>query len=124
MSVYKEGFYAVEEIQNQSKQIYQDACDYGAPVKVGDSLWNWVKQACEWYGVKGTRKVSCGGKQVDMVISLMNEWTPPYKTHYFKISYFKTGGNEKNFDGFFEVSEIKSAKEISEFKSIESKQYA
>ena len=33
MSVYKEGYKAIEMIERSSKQIYSDACDFGAPTK-------------------------------------------------------------------------------------------
>ena len=36
MSVYKEGYYAVREIQSQSVHIFSDAGDYGTPCKKGD----------------------------------------------------------------------------------------
>ncbi len=117
MSVYKEGFYAIDEIKEKSKQIYPDACDFGAPVNEGDPLWNAVKQAVQWYAVKGTREEYDNGNQVNVTISLQDEWNAPYKTHYFRISYFKT--KKTGFDGFFEVSEIKRNSEIKELKEIE-----
>ena len=36
MSVYKEGYYIIDEIERASYQIYPDAADYGAPVVKGN----------------------------------------------------------------------------------------
>lgn len=104
MSVYKEGYYAVELINKASKQIYSDACDYGAPVKKGDSLWNWTKQLVEWYGVQGTRQVSeyGTGATVEHVVELMDEWNTG-RIDRFKVSYITTRGDRRH-DGYVTVS--------------------
>lgn len=44
MAVYREGYKAIEMIEKSSKRIYNDACDYGAPTKSGDVIWNYAKQ--------------------------------------------------------------------------------
>lgn len=124
MSVYKEGYHAVELIQKRSTQIFSDACDYGAPTKEGDELWKWVKQAVEWYGIKSTRGahlISDREKQIEIIISLMDEWrysddaeygkrlNEDNYTEYFKITYFKTRMTRSlhpGNDGFFTVEKI------------------
>ena len=130
MSVYKEGYHAVELIQKQSKQIWPDACDFGAPTKEGDEVWNWAKQLTEWYGIKKTRtfhSFSHGTKQVSMIVSLMNEWkysddmdngkrvNEDDYTEYFRVTYYKT--KNEQFDGFFEVEKVTNPKLISKYKA-------
>lgn len=107
MSVYKEGYYAVELIKKQSKQLYADACDFGAPVKKGDDLWNWAKQAIDWYGNPKTRKQDNygTGTTVSQVIELMDEWNTGKEEH-FKITYTTTR-RDKRMDGFLTVSKIR-----------------
>ena len=106
MSVYKEGYHAIQLIQSQSKQIYPDACDHGAPTREGDSLWAWVKQLIDWYGVKGTRQQTnySTGKMVSHIIILKDEWNGGWEEH-FKITYTTTYGN-KNHDGYFQVERV------------------
>ena len=40
MAIYREGFHAVKSLQEQAIRIYDDACDYGVPVKKNDANWN------------------------------------------------------------------------------------
>ena len=134
MSVYKEGYHAVELIQKQSKQIYSDACDYGAPTKQDDEIWKWVKQASEWHGIKSTYKrvgYSTASKEASIVISLMNEWkysddaeygkrlNEDDYTEYFKITYIKTNMKRSlhpGNDGFFTVEKITDSTLRKEYK--------
>lgn len=76
MAVYREGYHAIELIQNNSFQIFPDACDFGVPVKKGDEIWNWSKQLIEQYGVEGTRKENRYGTgySVEAQVELMDEW--------------------------------------------------
>jgi len=112
MSVYKEGYHTVELIQKQSKQIWPDACDFGAPTKKDDDLWKWVKQASEWYGIKTCRKSDYTG-HVSTIISLIDEWavsdgrkTEEQATEYYHINYYKGKNIPGGYDGFFEVTLI------------------
>jgi len=126
MSVYKEGYHAVELIQKGYKQIWPDACDEGTPVKEGDQTWKWVKQLCEWYGIKSTREVSvinAGNKTVKIVVSLMNEWQPPYQVQYFEVSYYKAPRIPGGYDGFFAIEEITNPTYIQKLKIAEKAQY-
>jgi hypothetical protein len=101
MSVYKEGYYVVDIISKASKQIYLDACDFGAPANKGDNIWNWAKQLVDWYGVEGTRKsINYGtGKIVESIVKLMNEGNGRYDE--FKITYTTT--YNKKYDGYFTI---------------------
>ena len=107
MSVYKEGYYAIQLIQQRSRQIYPDAADYGAPTKQGDDLWMWVKQAIDWYGVKGSRQQTnySTGATVSHVISLIDEWNGGYEDQ-FRITYTTTRNNESH-DGYFTVERVR-----------------
>jgi hypothetical protein len=58
MSVYKEGYHIISTISKHSERIFDDAADYGAPVRNGDQLWCNASQLVDWYGVKGTRQES------------------------------------------------------------------
>ena len=108
MSVYKEGYHAIQLIQSQSKQIYSDACDHGAPTREGDSLWMWVKQLIDWYGVKGTRQQTnySTGTTVTQEVELMEEsiWNNR-RTERFRVTYVTTRGN-KQHDGYFQVDRV------------------
>ena len=109
MSVYKEGYFIVESLQKQSKQIYPDACDFGVLVKKGDANWNMAKQLIEWYGVKETRKVEVysTGKSVDCDVELLDEWavsdkrkTEKEALDKFRISYTTCKVKGVDCDGY------------------------
>lgn len=114
MSVYKEGYSTIRKITSQSVQIYSDACDYGAPVKVGDILWNDLIQLVEFYGVEGTKtkdKLGCSVK-----VFLMDEWavsderkTVKEAEEFFMVSYNKCdSGACKDFDGYITIEKLNS----------------
>lgn len=114
MSVYKEGFYAVELIQKSSKQIFPDAADFGAPVTKGDSLWNWVKQLVDWYGVKGSRKEYTypTGATVESTVELMDEWNTG-KVFQFKVTFVKST-SLKGMTGYVYVDQLTSVADRAE----------
>jgi hypothetical protein len=95
MSVYKEGYYIIDEIERASYQIYPDAADYGAPVVKGDKLWNAVGQLYDWYGDKETRRLQeyGTGKSVEFVAELVVEGDYRKGEYdYFKIEYHTSPG--------------------------------
>ncbi len=109
MSVYKEGYMIVNEIQKRSKQIWNDSADYGALTQVGDQLWLMVKQLIAWYGLPETKKVVKYGKHKEMVdmeitVELMDEWNTG-RIEPFKITYLtiKSKINGVYWDGLFGV---------------------
>ena len=114
MSVYKEGYYAVKEIQSQSIQIYSDACDYGVPCKKGDSIWNLTKQLTEWYGDKTTKVVNSNHTNADIMVTLIDEWsvsderkTLKEATDNYHVSFTTCkDGKCKGFDGFVSVTKL------------------
>lgn len=113
MSVYKEGYHAVELITKRSKQIFSDAADHGAPTKKGDEIWNAAKQLVDWYGVKGTRKEHkyASGQTVAHQVTLMDEWavsdgrkTEAQATDLYVVTFTScTSGACKGYDGFVMV---------------------
>lgn len=107
MSVYKEGFHAVELIKKNSRQIWNDAADFGAPVKKGDALWNWTKQLIDWYGVENSRQQeSYGtGTTVKHKVSLLNEWSDMSEVMY-EVTYVSVR-NDKNMDGYVYLIRVK-----------------
>ena len=95
MSVYKEGYYIIDEIERASYQIYPDAADYGASVVKGDKLWNAVGQLYDWYGDKETRRLQeyGNGKSVEFVAELVVEGDYRKGEYdYFKIEYHTSPG--------------------------------
>ncbi len=134
MSVFKEGYHVLSLIEKQSKQVWPDACDEGTPIKEGSSLWNSVKQICEWYGIKSTREVSIinsANKTVKIVVSLMDEWsvsdghkTAEQATQYFEVSYYKAPNIPDDYDGFLAVEEITNPTYINKLKIAEEAQMA
>ena len=120
MAIYSEGFSAIKDIENNSVRIYNDACDFGAPCKKGDKIWNAAKQLVDWYKVENSRKqYNIGNKPygVENVVELMDEWavsdrrkTVEEATEYYKVSYHKmskgSDGAYRNYDGFISVEKI------------------
>ena len=109
MSVYKEGYYAIKLITNNSKRIFDDAADYGCPVKKGDGIWMWVKQLVEWYRVRdvNTRVVTKypTGTTVSEEVELIDEWNCGNEER-FKVTYTTTRGNDI-MDGIVEVERLR-----------------
>lgn len=116
MSVYKEGYHAIHLIESDSTRIFEDACDYGAPCRKGDSIWNATKQLVEWYGNKETKKVNIysTGKSTECVVTLMDEWsvsderkTVKEATENYLVSFTTCNtGNCRGLDGFVSVTKI------------------
>lgn len=106
MSIYKEGYYAIKVITEASRRLYPDACDFGAPVRKGDNIWNWVKQLVEMYGINSTRMVAkySTGTTVTQVVELIDEHNTR-KLELFKVIYITTR-NDKNWDGYVTVEKI------------------
>ena len=120
MSVYKEGFKAIELIERSSVQIFEDASDFGAPVRKGDMLWNMMAGAVESYLVPGTRKVSryATGRTVTAAIKIVDEWavsdeikTIEQATEYWMITFTSCeSGKCKGYDGYISVAKIDNGK--------------
>ena len=72
MSVYKEGYYCLEQLIANSKRIYPDACDFGCPVNKDDIHYNFAKQLVNDYGEIDTREEWLGGVSINVV--LKDEW--------------------------------------------------
>jgi hypothetical protein len=106
MSVYKEGFYALQMIENQSTQVFTDSCDFGAPTKKGDQIWNAAKQLVDWYGDKATRRVEKYGTGITVTtrVTLLDEWTTGQE-YVYDVSYI-TLRNHKKMDGYIYLQKI------------------
>jgi len=116
MAIYREGYHAVDKIIKNSKNIFSDACDNGAPTRKGDEIWNLAKQLVEWYGDKESRKESrySTGSSVTNVITLIDEWavsderkTLKQATEKFIVSYVtcKTGAC-RGYHGYISIEKI------------------
>jgi len=121
MSVYKEGYCIVDQIHKRSKQIYPDACDYGALTQIGDELWKMVKQLIEWYGLPETRsQVDYGSNNeyhtLEVIVELMDEWNTG-RIEPFLITYTTIKGkvNGVYYDDYFTV-EKKPSREPKKMK--------
>lgn len=102
MSVFKEGYHIVKEIEESSKQIYPDACDYGSPVKKGDKLWNSVNQLFEWYGEQESKKIIeySTGTSAEFIVELIFEGDSRRGAiDRFKLEYHTTR-DHKEMDGY------------------------
>ncbi len=125
MSVFKEGYHAVREIEQNSKQIWNDSADFGAPVKEGSSLWNEIKTLTDWYGIKSTRGISVqdtNHKTVSIYVHLMDEWavsderkTEEEATEFYQVTYNKCP-DIKDHDGFVECHKVTSPSKIKELE--------
>lgn len=105
MGVYKEGYHAIKLIKMNTRQVFPDAADYGAPIRKGDEVWRWTKQLVDWYGVKGTRRedIYRTGTTVSHEVELMSEATG--RIDRFKVTYTTTR-NHPEYDGYVEVDVI------------------
>jgi len=76
MSVYKEFVKASQIIEKNSKKIYTDSVDFGAPAKKGDDVWNAAATLSYWYGDKTTRKEVkySTGTSVEIEVTFIDEW--------------------------------------------------
>jgi hypothetical protein len=114
MAVYREGYHAIKSIESESLQIYPDACDYGAPCKKGDNIWNLANLLANWYGDKSTKQIGPNKTSTNIRVTLIDEWavsderkTIKEATDIFDISFVKcTTGKCKNFDGFVCITKI------------------
>jgi len=100
MSVYKEAWYIIRDIQNHSRQVYPDAADYGVPVKKGDSFWKQARQLVDMYGEPENRKVDryFTGVTVTQKLRIADEGTKTW--HEFILEYVSTGDYA---DGYISV---------------------
>ena len=72
MAVYREGYDFVKTIETNTKRIFNDAYDEGAPVTKDDELWKQAKYAIKAYGITESRSEDeCG---IYITIELMDEW--------------------------------------------------
>lgn len=117
MAVYREGFKAIEEIKKLSVNIFNDACDFGAPTKKGDKIWNTAKQLVDWYKIEGTRKHDkySTGESVSVEVKLIDEWavsderkTLKEATEKYRVNFVTcNSGKCKNMSGYIYVEKIK-----------------
>lgn len=107
MSVYKEGYFTVQYIQQRSRQIYPDAADYGMPVRSGSPDWNAIKGIVDMYGNPERKRVHryATGVTAEAVIELMDEWVTGRREN-FKITYTSARGL-KGYDGYVTVEEVR-----------------
>jgi len=116
MSVYKEGFYAINEIKKSQIQIFNDSCDFGVPVRKGDRIWNLAKQLSDCYGDKNTRKANSysTGKSVDITVTVIDEWavsdeikTLKQATEKWHLSFVTCNtGKCKGYFGYVSINKI------------------
>lgn len=116
MSVYKEGYSAVELIKSHSRRIFNDACDWGAPTKSGDKIWNAANQLCKEYGVKGSRVVNkyLSGRSVKRQVILIDEWavsdeikTIKQATEKYEVTFVScTKGACNGYDGYITIVKL------------------
>ncbi len=121
MAVYREGYNILKKIQTASIQVFNDACDCGAPVQKDSQLWNDIKQLFEWYADKRTKRNETI-TSYSFEFTLMDEWavsderktvkeaTEVYKLTYTKLNQYQNkpylNPQFKGMHGFVEVDKI------------------
>ena len=109
MGVYKEGYYIVNQLQQKSVQIFNDACDHGAPTKLNDSIWNSAKQLADDYGIKSSRKhyKYNSGESVEIQIQLGSDDSDrPCTNKYLLLFVTCKSGKCKGFNGYVSIVKI------------------
>ena len=116
MSVYKEGYIITEQLQNSALRIFNDACDYGTPVKVGDENWNNVRQLFDFYGEKESRKVQryATGTTASFDFTLIDEWavsderkTVEQATENYRLEFVTCDkGRCKGYNGYITITRL------------------
>lgn len=113
MSVYKEFFHAVQIIETHSRQVWNNACDYGAPTKKNDAVWGAMQTLAD-YVIDGTRKVERyeTGTTVEVEVYGIDEWavaddcvSQEDAVVKFKMIYVTTN-KAKQFDGYVYLEQI------------------
>ena len=115
MAIYKEGFSLWRTIETQSKQIFNDSCDWGALTKIGDPIWNAAKQLADWYGNKETKNVHryFTGSSTEIEIDLLDEGAVSdermsYSEAKIKLRlHYVTCKSIKGYDGFVYIEKLK-----------------
>lgn len=119
MAVYREGYSIVKSLISQSGPVFNDAADWGAPVKIGDKNWNMIKQLIDWYRNKDI-PVTRNSMGCCTQIQLMDEWavsdqrktvqqaTEIYEVVYTRLNNFRNNDIRLNpqyrgMDGFISV---------------------
>lgn len=121
MSVYKEGFHALNMIQTNSKRIYPDAADFGALVQKEDKLWKTAKQLIDEYAEKGTRKEEryATGCTVEAIVKLVDEGavsderkTVSEATERYRVVFVGVQGRkiQSKYDGYIYAEKIEAEK--------------
>jgi hypothetical protein len=121
MAVYREGYDILKKIQTASIQVFNDACDCGAPVQENDVMFNGIKQLFEWYGNKKTKKQETPETH-SFEFTLMDEWavsderktvkeaTEKYKLTYTRLRTYQKkpylNSQFKGMHGFVEVQKL------------------
>jgi hypothetical protein len=118
MSIYKEGYNVLSQIDAASKRIFQDAADFGAPTMKGDALWVGVGQLVHTYKTGGSKtldeRLVGGTKRIKVNIRLVDEWAAaddrksiPEATEYYKVEYTMCGkGACQGYDGYITIEKI------------------
>ena len=94
MSVYKELFYTAKLVAGNSKRIYNDADDFGAPVKsLDDPIISWIKSVKDQYdGHLMTLRYDTGATQT-VTIPGYDEWNTGKKV-IVQFVFVTTKGNK------------------------------
>ena len=104
MSVFKEAYKVLSEINYSATQIYPDACDYGTPCKANDITYNKLQKLVKDYGIPTSKRIELnipGQFVTSIYISLIDEHGSK-ETEYFKVTYIKTK-IPGNFDAFITI---------------------
>jgi hypothetical protein len=118
MSIHKEGYHALNVLQSQEIRIYEDACDFGVPVRKNDSNWNLSKMLFSMHGDRDTRQqqnfINGRGRNVYSFITLIDEWsvsdgrkTLKEATDTYSMCYTSYNtGKCKGYDGYISIRKV------------------
>lgn len=85
MSVYKEAWYAIQKIEANSIQIFNDAADFGVPVKINDPIWKTAKSLATMYGDNRRDEKYSTGRTITHDLEIADEGSKTW--HKFRLEF-------------------------------------
>ena len=108
MSVYKEFYYALNELSTGAKQIWPDSADYGTPTKKGDRMWKAAQAAARYFDPQTDKREVINyhtGTTVKLNITVYNEWDGSMAKEVWSLEYVTVRGRQ-DMDGFFTMTRL------------------
>lgn len=74
MSVFKEGYKAIETIQRNTQQVFNDACDAGAPVYIDGVIWKVIQTLVNYLDDDERAGIVRTNEGCTCKVTLIDEW--------------------------------------------------